>query len=252
MKRVNLLLLAFSLAASPCRAGGLTLTIRNGKVSIDAQEVTIRQILTEWARVGKTRIVNLERVTSGPMTLKFDDVPEEQALDIVLRTLPGYMAAPRAALVPDASRYDRILIMATTTAVVPGPGTASSQPFPASRLPFQSPSPVVTQLRPTPPMSPGILPEPPATANGQGPDMNDPAIGAAAAAGLIAMPGLTPGFAGSPRAPLQPTPTSATPPAGTPTPFFTAPAGTPLPAPPTPAPTPPSRPASIAPPQADR
>ena len=88
----------------------------------------MRQILTEWARIGKTRIVNVERVTGGPVTLKIDAIPEKQALDIILRAIPGYMALPREAHVADASLYDRILIMATTTAVAaprpqqPSPG----------------------------------------------------------------------------------------------------------------------------------
>ena len=77
------------------RAAGLQLSIQDGKVSIDAQDVTIRQILTEWARVGKTRIVNVERLSGGPITIKLDAVPEKQALEIILRTVPGYMAAPR-------------------------------------------------------------------------------------------------------------------------------------------------------------
>ncbi|HEV3217520.1 MAG TPA: hypothetical protein VGZ27_17450 [Vicinamibacterales bacterium] len=258
MKRLVFALLVLTLTASPSRAAGLKLTIRDGKVSLDAQQVTIGQILTEWARVGKTRILNLERVSSGPMTLKFDDIPEAQALDIILRTVPGYLAAPRAAIVPDASIYDRILIMATTTAVPARPASASAQqPFqtPPFQPPFQTP-PNVTQLRMGPPTNPGILPESPATANDNGPNMNDPAIAAAAAAGLIAVPGSTPGAFDSMRTPVgppRPLLPGATPPTGsTTTPVFTAPTGTPLPGPPTPSPTPPVRPALIAPPQADR
>jgi len=259
MKRVFFALLVLSLAASPCWAAGLKLTIHNGRVSLDAQDMTLRQILTEWARVGNTRIVNLERVTSGPMTLKFDDLPESQALDIILRNIPGYMAAPRATMAADGSMYDRILIMATTTAVAPRPASSGFQsPF---QSPFQSSS-SVTQLRPTPPVTPGVLPEPPAgPMNDQGPDMSDPAIAAAAAAGLIAVPAPLPGAidpalrnpAGPPRVP--PRAGAAPPPAANsgPTPIWTAPAGTSQPGPPTPAPAQtPTRPASIAPPQADR
>src|SRR5438874_9964790 len=105
MKRVIFGLLALTLAtgwASPAWAAGLTLTIRNHRVSLDAQDVTLRQILTEWARIGKTQILNLERVTSGPVTLKFDDVSENEALDILLRALPGYWATPRSVMLPDA------------------------------------------------------------------------------------------------------------------------------------------------------
>src|SRR4051794_38382393 len=120
MKRVILGLLAFTLVAgwaSPGWAAGLTLTIRNHRVSLDAQDVTLRQILAEWARVGKTQILNLDRVTSGPVTLKFDDLSENEALDIILGSLPGYWAAPRSVMLADASIYDRIGLMPTTTVV---------------------------------------------------------------------------------------------------------------------------------------
>jgi hypothetical protein len=244
MKRVVFGLLALTLVASPGWAASLTLTIRDGRVSLDAQEVTIRQILTEWARVGKTRIVNLERVTSGPMTLKFDGVPEEQALDIILRTVPGYMAAPRAAMVADASRYDRILIMATTTAV-------AARPSPPSPVP--QPSPNVTQLRGMPPL--GMLP-----GTDGGVDMNDPALAGAAAAGLIAVPTQTPTPGdrtqrppfGPPLMPPQQPQSQAPPASAAPTPVWTAPTGTALPGPPTPTQTAPTRPISVAPPQADQ
>ena len=128
-------------------------------MSLDAQDVTIRQILTEWARVGKTRIVNLERVTGGPVTLKFDGVPEKQALDIILRTIPATWRRRARRMVADASMYDRILIMPTTTAVA-----ALRPQQPRALLPvFQNPSPNVTQLRQPPPcpLIPGMLPEPP-------------------------------------------------------------------------------------------
>lgn len=249
MKKVAFALLVLTLAASPGWAAGLTLTIRNGKVSLDAQDVTIRQILTEWARVGKTRIVNLERVTSGPMTLKLEGVPEDQALDIILRTVPGYMAAPRATVLQDASMYDRILIMPTTSAVAPRPVSAGAQPAP--QFPFPGASPNVTRLRPPPGMTPGALPD---SANDDDRfDLNDPAISAAAAAGLVAIP--APGGGAMPFTRVPGTVLGATPPAAPtpqPSPMPTAPAGTAQPGPPTATPASPLRPGSIAPPQADR
>ena len=57
------------------------------------------------------------------------DVKEEaqlcSALDTILRAVPGYMAAPRSAYLANASVYDRILIMATTSAVAARPATPS-------------------------------------------------------------------------------------------------------------------------------
>ena len=148
MKRLGFALFVMTLSASPSWAAGLKLSMRDGLVSLDAQDVTVRQILTEWARVGKTRIINVERITGGPITLQFDDIPERQALDIILRAIPGYMAVPRATQIADASLYDSILIMATTTAVAP---LRPQQPNAGFRMPGGMPGGqggTVTQLRP--------------------------------------------------------------------------------------------------------
>lgn len=171
--------LCLLVSASPAWAAGLQLSIRDGRVTLDAQDVTVRQILTEWARIGKTHIVNVERINGGPITLKLENVPEKQALEIVLRAVPGYMAVPRQTFVADASIYDRILLMPTTTAV------AAARPQPAPAFPGMQPG--ITQLRPPPGLSPGALPEPIDPG-----DQDDPAIAAAAAAGLVPVPAPTP------------------------------------------------------------
>jgi len=110
--------------AAPASAGEVRLTIQDGRVSLTAKDATLRQILDEWAKVGQTRIVNGERVPGGPLTVQFTNVPEEQALDSLLRPLTGYVAAPRPGAVANLSRFDRIVVMPTiAAAVVPaGPG----------------------------------------------------------------------------------------------------------------------------------
>jgi hypothetical protein len=67
----------------------------------------------EWARVGQTKIVNVERIPGGPLTLELDEVPEAEALDLLLKSVTGYVAAPRPVGVPTLSRYDRILVLPT-------------------------------------------------------------------------------------------------------------------------------------------
>jgi hypothetical protein len=95
----------------------LKLQIQGGRVTLDATNVPARQILSEWARIGGTKIVGGDKVTGSPLTLKFVDMPEKQALDIILRNVAGFMAAPRlASAAPGASTYDRILIMPTSSA----------------------------------------------------------------------------------------------------------------------------------------
>ena len=193
MRRVLFGFLAIVCFALPCAAAGLQLSIQDGKVSIDAQDVTIRQILTEWARVGKTRIVNVERLAGGPITIKLEGVPEKQALDIILRAVPGYVASPRETFIATASVYDTILIMATTT-----PVATMRAPAPAfGGLPGGANS--ITQLRQPPPFPTGTLAEPPDPANDQ---LDDAALAAAAAAGLVTVPALAPVPAGA-SVPLQ-------------------------------------------------
>ena len=67
----------------------------NGRVTLIAHDVTVREILAEWARVGQARIVNGEKLTGGPVTIELTDVPEARALDTVLRSAAGYVMAPR-------------------------------------------------------------------------------------------------------------------------------------------------------------
>jgi len=106
----------------------VTVTIANGNVSVSAQDATLRQILTEWARVGQTRIINIERIAGPPVSLELTNVPESQALDTLLRAVSGYLAAPRAVVVPNASTYDRIFILPTSTGTTARPTAAPAAP----------------------------------------------------------------------------------------------------------------------------
>lgn len=123
MVRVCFTVLAL-VVALPAWAQQLNLDIRDGLVTMSATNVSVRQVLTEWARVGGTRVVGADRIAGAPLTLHLEGVPEAKALDIVLRGAAGYMAAARP--VPGAGRsmYDRILVLATSTP--PAGGAAAS------------------------------------------------------------------------------------------------------------------------------
>jgi hypothetical protein len=127
------------LFAIPANAGELKLSINAGRVTVIATNVPVSQVLQEWARVGHTKIVNAERIMGPPVTVQLVNVPEKEALDIILRSASGYVAAPRPELVADASMYDRIMIMPTSIAPPEqaAPATAAPQPFRAAM-----PSPV--------------------------------------------------------------------------------------------------------------
>ena len=128
--------LAFLGTAAAAAAGELSVKIADGRATVIAKDVPVRQILAEWAKVGATKVVGAERLPGGPVTLELVDVPEKEALDILLRTAAGYIAAPRPAEVAGASQYDRVIIMATSR---PPAATASMAPPPFGR-PGCSPS----------------------------------------------------------------------------------------------------------------
>ena len=201
------LIIACVLVVGPAMAGSgeLRLTMRDGLVTLVARDVTVRQILTEWARVGRTKVVNIERIPGGPVTIELTDLPESKALDIILRSLAGFVAAPRAQTDPNASRFDRILVMPHLAAVAPVT-TAGSQ-----RAPTLQPSMGLQPAgdgRARAPWSPRGMPGPPdvdATEEDPGdmgsddPPADDPDEADEAVQGRfpIVRPGPTPGAPGT-------------------------------------------------------
>jgi len=145
---VFLAVVAVSLLAASTAFADVQLTMQDGKVTIVAKDATLRQIMTEWARIGQTKVVNVERIPGGPMTIQLTNVPEDQALAILMRPLSGYVAAPRPTLGPNQSRFDRILVMPTLAAArqVTTP-TASAPPPPQSPV-FQAAAPVLPSPQP--------------------------------------------------------------------------------------------------------
>ena len=122
------LALAIGSLTGTAAAGELTVQIANGRATVIAREVPLRQILAEWARVGNTRVVNGEKLMGGPITLELIDIPEKQALDILLRSAAGYMAAPRPEHLTGASQFDRVIILASSQPPAAAPA-GPPQPF---------------------------------------------------------------------------------------------------------------------------
>ena len=118
---VGVVVLALSASAS---AQQLTLEFKDGRVTVDAAGVPVRTILSEWARLGGTKVVGGDRVSGAPLTIRLENVPEAQALEVILRNVAGYMAAPRRADATGASAYDRILVLPTSSA--PAAATAAN------------------------------------------------------------------------------------------------------------------------------
>ncbi len=130
-------------SASLATAGDLTLTLANGRATLIAQDVPLRQILDEWARVGKTTIVNGDKLTGPPMTLQLVDRPEREVLDLVLRSASGYIAAPRGGNLAGASQFEKVMILPVSR----GPVGMASTPPPTQ---FGRPPAAMVQQMPVP------------------------------------------------------------------------------------------------------
>ena len=125
-------------------ADDLEVSFRDGRVTIIAIDVPVQTILQEWSRVGETEFVEADELTGRPVQLKLVNVPEAKALRILLRQAAGYVAAPRAKRPIEGSRFDRVLVMATTQGPVsssyqPSLGSSAPVPVPAQRGPISVP-----------------------------------------------------------------------------------------------------------------
>ena len=115
--RILLACAIVTLGALPAAGQSVKLSFHGGRVDLSAEDASIRAILTEWARVGGTRVVNAERIVGPPVTVEFKDAYEQQALESLLRGVSGYIVGPRLSPgVPTSSGFDRIVILATSNA----------------------------------------------------------------------------------------------------------------------------------------
>lgn len=115
--------------AGSASAQAVKLEFVGGLVNLTVQNAPARVVLAEWARLGGTQIVNGNNVTGAPLTLELMGVPERYALEVVLRSVPGYIVSARQSPgVGGASAFDRVMIMPTTRAVAPSGGATFGAP----------------------------------------------------------------------------------------------------------------------------
>jgi hypothetical protein len=134
LRRLTLCAVFLLVCAAPA-AAQVKLEFSGGLVNLTVQNAPARVILAEWARLGGTQIVNGNNVTGAPMTLELNGVPERYALEVILRSVPGYIVSARPSPgVGGASAFDRVMIMPTTRAVAPASGAATfGTPAPVQR-----------------------------------------------------------------------------------------------------------------------
>lgn len=188
------------------RAQGVQLTLHDGRVSLVAVNATPAEIFEAWSRTGDVQVFNAEQLAATRQSLTLEDVPEEQALDTLLRPVTGYLARRRTGSAqPSDSMFDRIVIM-------PAPAAARPAAAPGAR----------PNVQPAPPPPPLPFPQAPEQPQGveriigaDGQPVDDDQVGApppppqgadAPSEGGRARPVPVPGGARTPQYPQQPPP----------------------------------------------
>ncbi len=111
-----LLLVTVHPAAQAAAERKLQLTFeKNGTVTLIASNVTVREILAEWARLGNTQMLNADKLTGAPITVQFESQPEAVVLESLLRSTAGYILYPRLEnSSPGASMWQFVSILPTS------------------------------------------------------------------------------------------------------------------------------------------
>jgi len=142
---------------------------QDGRVSLSARNVTIREILGEWARQCGCYVVNGEKLPGAPLAipLLYEHETQAKVLESLLRQAAGYVLTPQRAGALSKSNFETIYILATSspTAVTSFQPTsaAAAYPMPTMGAPDDELPPVLPPGAPRPmtPSSPSSGPAPP-------------------------------------------------------------------------------------------
>ncbi len=140
-----------------------------GRVTLVAENVTLREVLAEWGRIGGAYMINADRLASAPIRMmRFENRPEKEVIDSLLRSAAGYILGPRTIRTSGPSRFEAVMILPTSSPVASGN--------------FASPGPIGSPFRPDgatndeiPPVVPAIgvpTPEQPVAAPPPSPPAN--------------------------------------------------------------------------------
>jgi hypothetical protein len=143
----------------------------NGRVTLVAENVTLREILAEWGRVGGSSMINGDRLAGATIpAMRFDNRPEREVLDSLLRSAAGYILGPRTVRTSGPSLYEAVMILPTSSPVASS-GYAGAVP-PAA--PFRTPGAPEDEIPPVVPAVGVPAPEqsPPRPAGAPAPPRN--------------------------------------------------------------------------------
>jgi hypothetical protein len=129
----------------------------DGRVSLSARSVTIREILAEWARQCGCYVVNGDKLPGGPLEIPvlFEHESQAAVLESLLRQAAGFVLTPRRAGVASRSNFETIYIVATST---PSAAGSYTPPPVTPSYGVSTPGGPDDELAPVAPTAPGAAP----------------------------------------------------------------------------------------------
>jgi hypothetical protein len=194
----------------------LDLAFSNGTISLDAQNVSLREIVGEWQRRGGCQFVHAEQLPAAPVTLQLPaGTPELQAIDSLFRNLAtpnsgyGYIVAPAANQTANKSSCGAVYILAASRPIATSPyAGAVTMPSPVvAPIAIGSPD---DEIPPVTPFGPIQRPQPTVPGAAAGPNQANPGVNSAPVPSAPAQPSfapIAPAVPGAGRIGAAPTPT---------------------------------------------
>jgi hypothetical protein len=110
------------IAAGDAAAQKLTLRVEQGLVTLDAENVSIDEILARWNSITGLNVVSKNgRGSDIPVTVRISGMPERDALALVLRDLSGYIMGERRDPRTGVVSIDRVMILPDSAAQASAP-----------------------------------------------------------------------------------------------------------------------------------
>lgn len=147
----------------------------DGLVSLSAQNVSVREILAEWARQCGCYVVNWDKLAGTPlaMPLQFERAAQGKVLESLLRQAAGFVLTPKRVGSQAISNYETIYILATSTAAAGA--YVPPVTVPAAIMPMPTPGSPEDEI-PGVGAQPGLRPDPPAPPQGAPPGPGVPGM----------------------------------------------------------------------------
>ena len=172
--------------AAPATERKLELTFDRGKVTLIARNVTLQEILAEWARKGSCPFNGADKIMGGKLPpLQYENQPELTVLQSLLRSVSAYIPSPRRVGNPGASMFEAVQVLASSKATTAPMMSGSSMPIAAPLMPQGNPMDEIPPIVSVP--NPGQ----------QQPPQNQPAAGPPTQPGVY-LPSTPPGRGGVP------------------------------------------------------